>query len=207
MLPSWIRLYRLFFGVFVLYAIIWNMREKNDPYFWNFFTNQSGLIGAIVLVLGALVFTKVRNPEWWDVVRGIAVISMLVTGIVYATLLDGLYNPFDTSVHTWASSVLHQLLPIVMLLDILIVPLGPRTKRWTAFLYPLYPLTYLAWFLIRGEQNGWYPYDFVDHNTYSNGYTGVAVTCGGLLVVFIIIGLGIISYSRMRRMPVALEMA
>ena len=207
MLPSWIRSYRLLLGVFALWAIFWNMREKNDQYFWNFFTNQSGLIAGVVLVLGAFFFAKNTNPEWWDIMRGIAVISMLVTGIVYALLLGGLYNPFTTTEHTWASSVLHQLLPIVMLLDILIVPLGSRTRRWTAFLYPVYPLTYLAWFLVRGNQNGWYPYDFVNHTTYANGYTGVAITCGGLLIVFIVVGLGIISYSRMRRMPMALEMA
>ena len=207
MLPSWIRLYRLFFGVIALYAIIWNIREKDDQYFWNFFTNQSSLISGVVLILGAFFFANVKNPEWWDVIRGIAVISMLVTGIVFATLLGGVYNPFTTTGHTWASSVMHQLLPIVMLLDILIAPLGGRTKRWTALLYPIYPLFYLGWFLYRGNQNLWYPYGFIDHNTYPNGYTGVATTCGALLIVFIIVGLAIISYSRMRRMPVAIEMA
>lgn len=207
MLPAWIRLYRLFFGVVTLYAIIWNFLEKDDPYFWNFFTNQSSLISGIVLILGAVLFANAKNPAWWDVVRGIAVISMLVTGIVFATLLGGVYNPFTTTEHTWASSVMHQLLPIVMLLDMVIAPLGGRTKRWTALLYPIYPLIYLGWFLYRGDQNGWYPYDFVNHTTYANGYTGVAITCGALLIVFIIVGLGIIAYSRMRRMPVALELA
>lgn len=205
MLPTWIRAYRLFFGIIALYAIFWNLTELKDQYFWNFFTNQSSLISGVVLIFGAVFFARINNPEWWDVMRGIAVISMLVTGVVYAVLLDGLYNPFTTTVHTWASSVMHQLLPIVMLLDILVVPLGPRTPRWTAFLYPIYPLTYLGWFLVRGTQNGWYPYDFVDYHTYTNGYTGVATTCGALLVVFIIVGIAIISYSRIRRMPVAFE--
>lgn len=207
MLPSWIRAYRLLFGVLALYAIVWNLREKNDQYFWNFFTNQSSLIAGMVLIFGAFIFARSNNPEWWDVMRGTAVISMLVTGIVFATLLGGLYNPFTTAEHTWASSVMHQLLPIVMLIDILIVPLGSRTPRWTAFLYPIYPLIYLAWFLVRGTQNGWYPYGFVDYHTYTNGYTGVAITCGGLLVVFIVVGMAIISYSRLRRLPTALEMA
>lgn len=201
MLPSWIRLYRLFFGTLALYAVVWNFREKDDPHFWSFFTNQSSLLAGTVLILGAVIFAKVKNPAWWDVIRGIGVISMLVTGIVYAVLLDGLYNPFTTSDHTWASSVMHQLLPIVMLLDILIVPLGARTSRWTTLIYPIYPLIYLGWWLIRGDQNGWYPYDFIDHSTYGNGYLGVAITCASLLAVFIVIGLGIIAYSRMRRMP------
>lgn len=207
MLPGWIRAYRLLFGLFALYAIFWNMREKNDQYFWNFFTNQSSLICGVVLLIGAVYFARVNNPPWWDVIRGIAVILMLVTGVVYAALLGGVYNPFTTTEHTWASSVMHQLLPIVMLLDILIVPLGARTPRWTAIIYPIYPLLYLGWFLIRGNQNGWYPYDFVNHTTYANGYTGVAITCGALLVVFLIVGIAIISYSRVRRLPIEFEMA
>lgn len=207
MLPAWIRAYRLLFGIVALYAIFWNHHEKNDPYFWNFFTNESSLLCGVVLILGATVFAKAANPAWWDAVRGIALISMLVTGVVYAVLLDGLYNPFTTTQHTWASSVMHQLLPLVMLLDMLIVPLGPRSRYWTVILYPMYPLAYLGWFLYRGNQNGWYPYDFVNPNTYSNGYTGVAVTCGALLVLFVLIGLGIIGYSHMRRMPLATEMA
>ena len=202
MLPTWIRLYRLFFGVLAIYAIAWNWAELDDPKFWNFFTNQSSLLSGIVLILGAIFFARVRNPKWWDVVRGIAVISMLVTGVVYAVLLDGLYNPFNTTEHTWASSVMHQLLPIVMLLDILIVPLGHRSPWWSAAVYPAYPLAYLGWCLYRGEQNGWYPYDFVDHTTYANGYTGVSITCGALLAIFLIIGVALIHYSRWRRFPV-----
>lgn len=207
MLPSWIRVCRFIFGLLAFSAALYNLITLDDPYFWRFFTNQSSVLAGTVLVLGALFFSRVKNPAWWDVIRGIAVISMLVTGIVYAVLLDGLYNPFTTTEHTWASSVMHQLLPIIMLIDILLVPLGAHTRRWTTLIYPLYPLAYLGWFLIRGKEDGWYPYDFIDHSTYTNGYTGVLITCGGLLAVFIIIGLGIISYSQMRRMPASFEMA
>lgn len=207
MLPAWIRLYRLFFGTLAIYAIIWNFIEKDNPNFWYLFTNQSSLIAGIVLILGGISFARIKNPEWWDVIRGIAVISMLLTGIVFAVLLDGLYNPFTTTEHTWASSVMHQLLPIVMFLDILIVPLGARTKRWTALLYTIYPLCYLGFTLWRGPRADWYPYDFINHTTYANGYTGVATTVAAMLIMFILVGLAIIYYSRMRRLPIAFEMA
>ena len=205
MLPIWIRLYRLVFGIIALTAVTWSYFDSDDPYFWRFFTNQSGLLAGLVLVFGAVVWAKFRNPQWWDVARGIAVISMLLTGVVYAALLDGLYNPFTTTEHTWAASVLHQLMPIVMSLDILIIPLGHRTKRWTALLYPLYPLVYLGISLDYGDRNGWYPYDFIDPTTYDNGYVGVSTTCAALLVAFIIIGLGIITYSRWRMIPAKVE--
>ncbi|MCA9833895.1 MAG: Pr6Pr family membrane protein [Thermomicrobiales bacterium] len=201
MLPTWIRAYRLIFGLLALVAVWWNWQEFDDPRFTSFFTHQSSALAGVVLLLGALIYARVQNPPWWDVIRGIAVIAMLVTGIVYALLLDGLYNPFTGSDHTWASSVMHQLMPIVMLLDILIVPLGARTSRWVAAIFLVYPLSYLGWFLWHGTKDEWYPYDFIDHRTYDNGYAGVCITCGMLIVLFVVIGLLIISYSRLRRMP------
>lgn len=101
---------------------------------------------------------------------------------------------------------MHQLIPIVMLLDIIIVPIGPRTPKWTVIVYLVYPLAYLGWFLYSGNQHGWYPYDFVNPNAYANGYAGVAITCGGLLLAFIVIGLIIIGYSKLRRTPASFQM-
>lgn len=205
MLPFWIRAFRLIFGVTALAAIIYNLTHLDEPNFWSFFTNQSNLLGGVVLILGALVFARIRNPAWWDVVRGVALISLLVTGVVYAALLDGVYNPFTTTDHTWASAVMHQLIPIIMLLDMLIVPLGPRTPRWSVVFYTLYPLAYLGWALLNGRETGWYAYGFVNPNEYDNGYVGVFATCGALLAIFILIGLAVISYSRIRRTPGILQ--
>jgi hypothetical protein len=201
MLPFWIRACRLIFGITALVAIAYNLTHLDEPNFWSFFTNQSNLLGGVVLVLGALVFARLRNPVWWDVTRGVALISLLVTGIVYAALLGGIYNPFTTTEHTWASSIMHQLIPVIMLLDMLMVPLAPRTPRWTVILYILYPLIYLGWALLNGSEAGWYPYGFVNPNEYDNGYVGVLTTCGALLAVFVLIGLAIIGYSRVRRTP------
>lgn len=205
MLPLWIRAYRLIFGLTVLFAIYYNLTELNDPKFWSMFTNQSNLISGVVLIVGSTIFPKHHNPAWWNVIRGVAVISILVTGIVYATLLGGIYNPFTTEEHTWASSVMHQLIPIVMLLDVIIAPLGPRTPKWTVVFYLIFPLGYLGWFLISGNANGWYPYDFINPNEYESGYTGVAITCGGLLLAFVVIGLIIIYYSGLRRAPASIQ--
>lgn len=205
MLQPWIRAYRLVFGLLAFTAALYNLNHFHDPKLWSHFTYQSNFLAGTVLVLGAPVFARYLNPGWWDVVRGVSVISILVTGIVYAVLLEGLYNPFTSSEHNWASSVMHQLIPIVMLLDIIIVPLAPRTPRWTVVFYLFYPLSYLGWFLLRGPYTGYYPYDFINPAEYDNGYTGVLITCGALLLVFIVIGLAIIGYSRVRRTPGILQ--
>lgn len=205
MLPPWIRAYRLIFGLMGLVAVFYNIAHYDDANLWTHFTYESNLIAGVVLILGATILARFRSPAWWDIIRGVAFISLLLTGIVYATLLGGLYNPFTTTDHTWASSVLHQLIPIVMLLDILIVPLGPHTPRWNVVFFLIYPLVYLGLTLLRGEMTGYYPYDFLDPSEYGNGFTGVLATCGALLLVFIVIGLVIIGYSRVRRTPGILQ--
>lgn len=199
MLPLWIRLFRFGFGVLAIVAVFRNFILLDDPYFWRFFTNQSGVIAGSVLVLGGLVFPRRRSPLWWDIIRGTAVLMMLITGIVYAALLGGLYNPLDGS-HRWESSVLHQLLPIIMLLDLLIVPLHRSVPMWSVFLFAVYPVGWLGYTLFNSYHTGWYPYDFLDPAR-NNGADGVAITIvlmitGFLLLASVIIRLGRIVRGR-----------
>jgi hypothetical protein len=53
-------------------------------------------------------------------------------------------------------------------------------------LWLLYPIIYLAYWLIRGPRVGYYPYFFIDVNAL--GYSGVALWSGALIVVFLLLG-------------------
>ena len=197
MLPGWIRFFRLGFGMLALVAVFKNYVDLDEEHFWHFFTYQSSMLAGAVLVLGATAFTRRRSPLAWDIVRGTAVMTMLTTGIVYAVLLDGIYNPFDGS-HRWASSVMHQLLPVVMLLDILIVPLHRSVPTWTMSLFSVYPIGWLGFTLWYGNDAGWYPYDFLDPET-GGGVGGVAITVGALIVAFLIMAWVLIRLGKIMR--------
>jgi hypothetical protein len=197
MLPWWIRLYRLGFGTLAIVAVIKNYVDLDDPNFWRFFTNQSNAVAGVVLILGSLFFTRWRSPLWWDVVRGTTVLMLLVTGIVYALLLDGIYNPFDGS-HRWASTVLHQVMPIAMTIEILLVPLHRSVPMWSAFLFAVYPLVYLGYTLWHGAETGWYPYSFLDPAE-NSGADGVAITVILMLVGFLLIAALIIRLGKIMR--------
>lgn len=205
MLPGWIRFYRFIFGAIGVAAIIHNrFTYADDPHFWETFTIQSNIVAAIVLLLGATVFAQRNPPIVWDVIRGSAVIMMLVTGIVFATLVGSFYNPLQTT-ELWSSSVMHQLIPVVMLVDLLIDPLHPRTPWWRVIFFLIFPLAYLGWALWNGNRTQWYPYEFITPSAYGNGMVGVLTLCAGLLGVFIVIGLLLIAYSRLRRAPRTVE--
>lgn len=194
-LPPWVRFFRLIAGVLALIAVWRNRVEHHDdPYFFDYFTNQSNIIAGIVLILGGYVFARRNAPRWWDYIRGSAVMMMVTTGAVFALLLGGLYNPFGDA-YPWWDSVLHQLIPIVMVVDLLIAPLGRRVAWWAIGIFMVYPLAYLGLALVRGADSGWYPYDFMDPDQ-NGGYAGVATTIGMLTVGFLLISAAVIVFSR-----------
>lgn len=197
MLPWWIRLFRLVFGTLAVVAVFRNYINLDDPYFWRFFTNQSNLLAGVVLILGALIFRRRRSPLWWDIVRGTAVLMLLITGVVYATLLGGIYNPFDGS-HRWESSVLHQLMPMVMLFDLLLVPLHRSVPMWTMLLFTVYPLAWLGYTMWYGFETSWYPYSFLDP-ALNNGVDGVIITIILLVTAFLAVAALIIRLGRVVR--------
>ena len=87
---------------------------------------------------------------------------MVVTGLVYAVLLApasadvGLTEP-------WVDAVVHEVAPVLVLLDWLVDPPGRRLSvragraRWLIF-----PAVYLVYSLVRGPIADWYPYPFLD---------------------------------------------
>jgi hypothetical protein len=194
-LPLWVRLFRVAFGALALVAV-WRNRvdHHDDPHFFDYFTNQSNIIAGVVLILGGSILSRRNAPPWWDYVRGATVMTMVTTGAVYALLLGGLYNPFGDA-HPWMDSVLHQLIPVIMLVDLLIAPLGRRVAWWAIGIFMAYPLAYLGLSLLRGAGSGWYPYDFMDP-AQNGGYDGVAITIGMLTVGFLAISAGVIAFSR-----------
>lgn len=197
MLPGWIRFSRLVFGILAIVAVFKNYVDLDEEHFWHFFTNQSSLLSGIVLILGSLVFKRRRSPLAWDIVRGTAVMMMLTTGLVYAVLLDGVYNPLDGS-HPWPSSVMHQLLPIVMLLDILLVPLHRTVPTWSMSFFTVYPLAWLGFTIWYGNDAGWYPYDFLDPET-GGGVSGVAITVGLMVLAFLVVAWVLIRLGKIMR--------
>lgn len=197
MLPRWILHARLVFAALAMVAVGKNYVDLDEARFWHFFTNQSSLLAGVVLLLGVTAFTRHRSPLAWDIVRGTAVMMMLTTGVVYATLLEGLYNPLNGE-HPWTSSYMHQLLPIVMLLDILLVPLHRTVPLWSLSFFTVYPLAWLGFTFWYGNDTGWYPYDFLDPAE-NGGWSGVSITVGLMIAAFLLIAALLVGLCRVTR--------
>ena len=170
--------------------------------FLSFFTIQSNLIAAITLTIGAVwAWTRGRDaavePRWYATLLACATTYMLVTGVVYNTLLRGVELPQGTTV-PWSNEVLHVVAPLVMLLDLLVAA-RRRALAWTSvWIIVAYPIAWVLYTLLRSHlitapatgDGYWYPYPFLNPYSLPAGYVGVT----GYVVVIaaVIVGVGLL---------------
>lgn len=149
----------------------------------SFFTIQSNILLALVMVFAARRAWAARKPLPSGI-TGAALLYVAVTGLVYHLLLANASSPFSmtgetappTGWHAVTNVVLHTITPIAAALDwlLLTAPGALHLRQATAWM--LYPLTYLAFSLSRGEllaegTPARYLYPFLDVGEV--GYKGV----------------------------------
>lgn len=149
--------------------------------FFFYFTDLSNLLGAGVLLAGGTAALRGRRGVP-DLLRGACVLYLVITGLVYWSLLAG---QMTAATIRWQNDIVHGVMPAVLLLDWLLVPPAARigaarASRWLAF-----PLLYLAVSLLRGPLVRWWPYDFLDPRE-PGGYTHVATWSVIVTVVFVL---------------------
>ncbi|MDQ3695381.1 MAG: Pr6Pr family membrane protein [Chloroflexota bacterium] len=189
--PMWIAAYRVFFALLtvgtIIFLLIHNSRWVpgfDIANFFSFFTIQSNLFAVAVLLAGALGLGDRWRPGLADLLRGAAVVYMATTGVVYGLLLVGYTEQLDTNV-VWADTVVHRVMPIVLVADWLIAP--PRTRLTVRRALPWlwYPLLFVVYSLLRGPLAGWYPYPFLDPGQ-AGGYAAVAAYCLGITLFIVL---------------------
>jgi hypothetical protein len=149
---------------------------------FTFFTILSNiLVAAVCLVLAAR--PGHRSPlfavAWLD-----ALLAITVTGIVYNTVLIGLYELHGAELV--ADRLFHTVSPALFVLGwLLFGPRGLVTTVRTVALSLLYPLLWLAFTLVRGAIITWYPYPFLQVPDLGYG----RVTLNSLLITSLFLAL------------------
>lgn len=178
--------------------------------FLSFFTIQSNIFAAITLAIGAVwAWTKGRDaaaePRWFAVLLACVTTYMIVTGIVYNTLLRGVPLPQGVTV-PWSNEVLHVVIPLLLLADLFLAP-KRRALGWaTVAIIAIYPIIWAAYTLVRAPfiiapatgNPWWYPYPFLDPHLVPGGYLGVAGYIVGIAVAIVGVGLLVVWIGRRR---------
>ncbi|VXB59340.1 Pr6Pr family membrane protein [Plantibacter sp. T3] len=144
------------------------------------FTILSNLIVFAVSVL--LAIDPLRDGRLWRVARLDALLSIVITGIVYAVVLAPQVN-----LTGWALVItigFHYLSPWLTLGAWLVF--GPRPRfTWSTVAWAfLWPLAWVVFTFIRGGITGWYPYPFLDATRL--GFDGAVRNALMVLVVAIV---------------------
>ena len=95
------------------------------------------------------------------------------------------------------NTVVHYVVPIMMVAGWLAFGPRPRIDGRTVLLALLFPALWLAYTLVRGAIWKWYPYPFVDVTTH--GYLRVALNA--LLVTLVLGGVGVLFAVGDARLP------
>ena len=178
--------------------------------FLSFFTILSNLLAAIVLTIGAIWALRhrrdtEREPTWFAVLLVCVSTYMIVTGIVYNTLLRGVELPQGVTV-PWSNEVLHVVIPLFLLADVLLAP-RRRALGWSAvFITALFPLAWALYTLVRANliiapatgDPWWYPYPFLDPHLVPGGYLGVSGYIVGIAIAIIGVAFFVVWIGRRR---------
>jgi hypothetical protein len=162
-------------------------------FFFGYFTITTNLLvaAALTVPLVAPNSKTARSLTAPFTVAGIAT-SIGFVSLAYHVLLHSLWNP--QGVHLLADDILHYATPALFLLY-WFVYMREGSLRWIHPLaWGIYPTVYFVYVMVRGGIIGSYPYGFIDVN--SLGYPQTLLNAVGLLVVFIVIGFGIVAVDR-----------
>ncbi|MBK5230720.1 MAG: Pr6Pr family membrane protein [Thermoleophilia bacterium] len=138
--------------------------------FFSYFTILSNLLVAVVS--GVLTRRPAIDTAFWRVVRVIALMSIVITGLIFFVVL----RP-DADLHGTreivGNALRHYVVPLLAVVGW--AAFGPwPAQAWRDLAKVMtWPLAFGAFTLVHGAVTGWYPYDFLDVG--ERGYGSVAV--------------------------------
>lgn len=146
-----------------------------------FFTIDSNLLVGVASLLLAIRLD--RSSTKFAVLRLSGLVAIVVTGIVFHAVLARTLD-----LRSWdavGNELVHTVVPVMAVVGWLLI--GPRrlVSARVAWLSLIFPVSWLAFTLIRGAIVHWYPYPFIDVTQL--GYSGAAVNC--VWVALLMLGL------------------
>lgn len=160
-----------------------------------YFTAQANLLAVASLVVVGVGLLRGRAPSRGvELLRGLAVVDMAITGIVSGALLADPAAGFDVS-----EFVLHQAGPLLMVAWWIAMPPAQPLRFGVVGLWLLHPLLWTASILMYAAESSdhWVPYFFLDP-AQVDGVGGVVLFVAIIHVVVAVLGVVAVLVSRAR---------
>ncbi len=162
--------------------------------FFSYFTILTNILVALALTLPWLAPQSALGQLFLrpTVRTAIASYIIIVMAVVYFILRH------LTNLTGWdlvADVILHYVMPILFVIDWLFLVPKETLKAKDGLVWLAFPVIYLVWTFIHGAYSGFYPYPFL--NVGELGLTRVLLNEAGLLVIFLILGLALVTGGRL----------
>ena len=160
---------------------------------FSYFTIQSNLLVLALAI--SLTLVPGRDGTVWRVLHSDALLGIIVTGLVFTTVLAGQVQHHGIGI--WLNIAFHYVAPAWAVAGWLLFGPRPRLDWATIGWMFAWPLLWLVYTFAHGAATGWYPYPFLDVG--EHGY-GIALRNAAAVLV---LGVVIIAVMRVvdRRLP------
>jgi len=159
-------------AVTLLYSVYWQISDRlahnlfRPSEYFSYFTITSCLLaGGVLAYSGVAILRNQKETKSDTLIRLTVAVSMVIVGVIYNALLaGGDPDPRDIG-YAWPvlpNLIMHTYMPIVIFLEWLLFNTDFKIKLKSVFWVLLYPLAWLAFTIIRGLAQGWWPYWFLD---------------------------------------------
>ena len=184
--------------------------------YFSMFTIVSTILSVVALTAAAawanLHPGATREPL--AIALGMAVVTgpMLLLGVVFNLLLRGAPSgvalsdsPGIALMDSYATEVLHVVLPLYLLVDLLFATRRRGLPWWSLSVLAGYPVIWIVYTMVRGEltpdpwssNQWWYPYPFLDPHG-AGGWVSASTYIAVLTAALLAIGAGVIAIGRLR---------
>ncbi len=148
---------------------------------FSYFTIQSNLFVLALAV--SLVLNPSRDGRLWRVVHADALLGIIITGLIFATVLARLVHPHGVA--AWVNAGFHYFSPAAALLGWLLFGPRPRLDWATLGWLWVWPVLWIGYTFAVGAATKWYPYPFLDVQLH--GYAIALRNTVGVVVVALVI--------------------
>ena len=124
-----------------------------------YFTVQSNILSGLYLILSIFLAQDYRIQSLF---RGLCLLAITITGIVYNFVLYKIYLDWNTVGYTYSRTILHLIMPIGFILDWLLFDRHKRMKWPDLWFWLSYPVVYAICSIYMSFRNGNSLYIFFD---------------------------------------------
>lgn len=176
--------------------------------FFSFFTILSNTLTSLVLAwAGVWFFARGRHavaePPALALALACVTTYMIITGLVYNSLLRGIELPQGSEPIPWSNEVLHLIGPLFLLADLFVGPMR-RALPWRAIWGVVaFPILWVVYTMLRGPlvtnpvsgDPFWYPYPFLNPNN-EGGWGAVIFWIVVIALTFLVVASLVVWWGR-----------